>query len=415
MKGFKGNRSFYISVGVLVVALGASAFFYRKEAGKAKQVQKEVEDLTSEINVIRNSTPTDEHKRFLEKQKIEIEDNYRTIVNDLLQWNLSAQLTAVPAAIFVGDLRTTVGIVATAAARKQIVIDAKARNLGFDEFERVAPGPEEDILQLQRELSAVTDIAMLLIASDVYSIDYMARWDEALGEEGQTGVVMRGAGEATTITPARRRRSKLDMYDTVPFRVKFTCKYPSLATFMRSLSAPKGVVVEQGERKVTLPRNFLVVNDLRFRVKEAREEGAEVLRAPTTVRGRPTTWALVPEDMPSSLASVLLARGTQEALMRFSIWRRSTPEQKRLYVLENRLREQMSTDEKQRLLEEYKRLSREQDERTKLQGQGRPPEYSTITVSMLIDFVKFTDKVKAELETGKAKGKPAASVSTGSQ
>jgi len=414
MKSLKGKRGFYISVGVLILVLAGSAFFYKKEAAKAKQMENEVKDVAANLDVIRGTTPTEEHKRSLQEQKIQIEDNYKRIIGELRQWE-SVPLTQETAAIFVGDLRTTVGMVATAAARKQILVDPKARNLGFDEFERVAPGPEEDIMQLQRELSAATDISMLLIGCDVYSIEFMSRRDDALMEEGQAGPGARMPGETTTTPPTRRRRSKLDMYDTVPFRVRFSCRYPSLAAFMKSLSSPGRLLVEEAERRVSRPKNFLVINDLRFRVKDTREEGAEVLRSSSADRMRSPMLFIIPEDMPQSLGTSLLARNTREALNTFSMWRTWQADEKKIFVLRERLREMIADEERQRLTAELSRLTRERDERVELQGKGRPPDYNTIVVTMLIDFIQFNDKLKAEVEPAKPRAKPTAPPTTGSQ
>lgn len=414
MKALKGKRGFYISVGILVVAIVGSVFLYKREADKTKSLRKGVEDLASQLSVIRDGNPTDEHKRSLQNQSIGIEKDYKAIVSELLQWNYVPE-TQVPAAIFVGDLRTTVGIIAVNAAKKQIVITSAAKNLGFDEFATFAPGPEEDMLQLQRELSAATDIAQLLIASDVYTIDLVARREQAQMEEGQTSPGAIVPGEFAT-TPSRRKSRKLDLYDVVAFRVKFTCKYPSLASFMRSLSTPRKTVVEEAGRRVNRPKNFLVINDLRFRVKQTDQEREEILRTSATERrSLSPAFATIPEDMPPSLGQSLLTRDTRAALLFFAGWRTWTPEDKRIFVLEHRLREQIPDEERLRLEGELNRMRRDRDQRKQLEGLGRPPQYNTIEVTMLIDLVQFNDKLIAEVQPEKAKPKETPPVTTASR
>ncbi len=411
MKKPKGIKPFHISVVLLIVAITGSGYLYKREADKSKNLTNKVREAADSVIAVRNDTPTDEYRQILEKQKKEIEDNFKTIVNKTLEWNHVPEQEMSPAT-FQGEMWKIIGNVRDAAKKSQILVGQKAANLGFDQYAATPPAPEEDLPQLQRELSAATDIADLLIASDVFSIDLMARREDALMEEG-TGGTVRTVTEFGTST--KRKRVRVDLYDTVPFRIKFSCTYPALASFMRYLIAPKKLSLTEYGTTVERPRNFFVVNDLWFKVKETERDDADVMRSGALERARVAAWAMhgakappIPDDLEGALA--LWQRDPQGAMMLFRQWYTWTPEQKKLYLLEKRLREQITDLERERLAGEYERIKREFQDRQKL--QGRPPEYNIIEVTMLIDLVQFNDDLTAGLETDKAKDKRGTSVAT---
>lgn len=398
MKKLKGNYGLYVSLGILVLAIAGSAFFYKKEADKAKQIKAEVTQTRDRLNAIRMSEiPTDEHRQHLEQQKTEVEESYQKIIRQALLWNFV--LEPMSGLEFQGYMGNSVDMILAAARDEAILFDDKARYLGFEEYAVAPPSGDEDVLQLQREFSVAMDIARLLIASKVYSIDRMARRDEARMEAGTPSSVrdklLMEPGSTT------RRSAKGDFHDTVPFRVQFTCTYPSLAFFMKSLITPRKI----GRTDDPLPKNFLVINDMRFKVKELEEESDKIRRGtteriapiPYTPTGRRTT--LRPEDIPTDLpgANAMIDRhGEARALAIFRQWRAMSETEKEIYRLQRRLAEQISTEERQRLSAKLERMRQELAERQTL--KGRPPEYSTLEVTMLIDYVQFTDKLVAELE-----------------
>ncbi|NQT81506.1 hypothetical protein HQ563_00665 [bacterium] len=413
MKGLKGNYGFYISVGILGLAIAGSAFFWKREADKAKRLKADVTKWKENVNAVRLAKPTEEHRQHLEGQRVKVEETYKQIVMQALEWNHVPE--KVSGLKFQGEMNETIGLIeATARINNQIRIAPKARYLGFEEYALAPPGPDDDVLQLQREFSAAVDIARLLIASDVYSIDRMVRRDDALMEAGTSSSRYKFTpGETTT----RRRSGRYDFYDTVPFRVQFSCTYPSLAFFQNSLITPNRVGQEG------LPKNFFVVNDLRFKVKEADDEREKMRRdamdrALTVTRARAGRKGLSfrPEDIPEDLpgAQAMLDMYGHAALSFFRQWRTKTPEEKEIWRLQRRLGEQISTDAREELSAQLARMKRELDNRKRL--KGRPPEYSIIEVNMLIDFVEFNDKLKTELEPEKAKtARSASSISTASR
>jgi hypothetical protein len=302
---------------------------------------------------------------------------------------------------------TTTRLIEAAALQRSILVQPKAKYLGFEEYAIAPPGLDDDVLQLQREFSAAVDIAQLLIASNVYSIERMARGDNARMLEGQTSKTSRFLATETTAT--KRRSSKYDFYTTVPFRVVFSCTYPSLAFFQKSLLTPGKVAM--GQEK--LPRNFFIVNDMWFKVQDVREEGPEALTS-ALEKTRTATYRMggvaggktieLPEDLPD--AEGLLQTQGQRALWFFEQWRTYSPEQKEIYRIEKKLGQQISESEKATLRAKRDRMLKELAYR-KLPGRG--PEYSILEVNMLIDFVQFNEKLVAELEPDAAK--PSRSVS----
>jgi hypothetical protein len=411
MKGSKAAKGFYISVAVLGLAIIASAFAYKREAAKTKDLKKRVEDAYNELGGIRNGTPTEEHKRSLQQQRVVIEEKYQAIIREAMLWNVTPTEN-MPVEDFLGKMYTTIGTVLTSAEAKQILIAARAKNLGFDDLVEVPPTPDDDIVQLQRELSAATDIAQLLIASDVYSIDIMARREDALMEEGQSGPT---TGRIATDAAAsrRRRRPKVDLYDTVPFRVRFTCKYPSLAAFQKSLITQEKTRVQEAGRWELRPKNFLVVNDLWYKVRDIDKDTAELLRSTASSPTAQAYRGIIPDDLPGALN--MLNRDRQAALRFFQLWRTFSPEQKKIYSIKNRLGEQISNTEKERLEQELKRAERELEQRTLLQGRGRPPGYNLIEVTMLIDLIQFNQTMLAEVKPEKPAPEPTASSPTASK
>jgi hypothetical protein len=398
MKKLKGNYGLYVSLGLLVLAIAGSAFFYKKEADKAKQIKAEVTRTRDRLNAIRISEiPTDTHRQHLEQQKTDVEGNYQQIIRQALRWNFDpAPMSGLE---FQGYMGNSVDMILAAARDEAILVEDKARYLGFEEYAVAPPSPDEDVVQLQREFSAAMDIARLLIASKVYSIDRMARRDEARMEAGTPSTVrdrLLMDGE-----PTSRRSSKNDFYDTVPFRVQFTCTYPSLAFFMKSLITPRKI-----GKTDPLPKNFLVINDMRFKVKELEEESDKVGRGiteriapiPYTAVGRRTTLRLedIPLDLPG--ADAMIDRlGEARALAVFRQWRAMSETEKEIYRLQRKLAETtISPDERLRVSAKLERMRQELADRQTL--KGRPPEYSTLEVTMLIDYVQFTDKLVAELK-----------------
>lgn len=400
MKGLKGNRGLLISVGVLGLAIVGSGILYKRESDKAKRMKAEVDTARENLVAILNTVPTEKHKVHQETQKAQIEENYKKVLQEALRWNHVMEEVSGPT--FHGQmLWKTIGIVSDAAKARQVIIGPGAKYLGFDEFAVATPRPDvHDILQLERELSAATDIVLLLIASDVYSIEWMVRGDEALTIEERTGP-SRLRSDMETPTTAKKRVGKGDLYDTVPFRVRFSCTYPSLALFQRSLVTPGKVAVSEDGVVVRRPLNFLVANDLWFKVKQIGEGGSEITMAGALDRTRSATWALMSRGAPPELASIpgglgLWETNKTQALWLLERWRKMTPEEKEIYRLTQESGQgSISEEQKQRLREQIERLRREMTYR-KL--EGRPPEYSIIQVTMLIDFVQFTDTMTAELE-----------------
>lgn len=404
MKAPKRISGLYISLAVLGVALLASAYFYKKEADKVKTLRAEVATAADNLLGLRNKQPTEKHKEFVEKQREVIENYFQTIVKQMLRWNYDPREEWTPAR-FVGQLRETrdMIILAASASDRKIRIDPKAEYLGFDEYKVTPPRPdEEDIIQLQKELSAATDIAQLLVASNVNTIDYMARRENALMEEGSSSLTIR-TGMETTTARRPRTRIKADLYDTVPFRVRFSCTYPSLAQFMRALVTPNRVRVKEFGQTVTRPKNFLVINDFWYTVVGERPEDRELRRDDARTRATRGVAGIIPEDLPDALS--WYQRDRRGALEFFAMWRAWSPEQKKLYLLARRLREQISPEERGRVQAEYDRTRLELEKRLKYKGEARPPDYNLIEVTMLIDFAYFNDKLVAEVETEDSKAK----------
>ncbi len=390
MKGLKGISGFHISVAVLVVAIIVSGYLYKKEADKAKSLKAEVQNAADNLSGIRSTIPTEDHKEFLEEQKEVVEKNFDTIAKEVLAWNYIPEEEWTPPK-FVGQLRETKNMIALAAAAadKKIRIDPNAEYLGFDEYQVTPPRPdEEDMIQLQRELSAATDIAQLLVASNVHSIDSMSRRESALMEEG-TSTTLRVGMDTTA---ARRRvRLKADLYDTVPFRVQFTCTYPALTQFMKSLITPNKVPLREFQRAVRRPRNTFVINDFWYMVQGESERDRELRRLSGDDKARRGAMrGVIPEDLPDAVA--MYTRDPRRALTFFSYWRRMSPEQKKIWLWEKKLGEQISKEERQRLQAELERFKLEQAKRESFGGQARPPDYNLIVVTMLIDFVQFKDE-----------------------
>jgi hypothetical protein len=410
MKTSKQNRGFYISVGILGVAIIASGILFKREADKAKELRAKVVRAIEDLSVVRNAIPTDEYKQHLEEQKEGVEAGLKEIVREALKWNYPLEEATGPR--FQGQmLWKTIDIVTTAAKARQIIIGPKAKYLGFDEYAVTTPGPEENILQLQKELSAATDIIQLLIVSDVYSIDLMARREGALVEEGRGSSEFRY--EADLGTSIGKRRPGVDFYDTVPFRVQFSCTYPSLAFFQRSLITPGKVAVDEDGILVKRPRNFLVVNDLCFRDKGVEGESQLSVETGALERTRSASWALTERGMPPELADIpggvtLWDTDKPRALELLRSWRVWSPEEKEIYRKTYALHHETSIVDKERLMAEIERLRRESGYRRQL--EGRPPEYSIIEVTMLIDLIQFNDKMLAELEPGGVKGTGSAGV-----
>ena len=412
MKALKGISGFYIFLGVLGVSLLASAYFYKKEADKVKTLRAEVGTAADNLLGLRGKQPTEKHREFVEKQREVIQDNFQATVQQILRWNYVPPEEWTPAR-FVGQLRETRDIItlAASAADRKIRIDPKAEYLGFDEYKVTPPRPdEEDIIQLQKELSAATDIAQLLIASNVNTIDYFARRENALMEEGASSLSIRAGLETTTTARRSRARLKADLYDTVPFRVRFTCTYPGLAQFMRALVTPRKIRVREFGQTVVRPRNFLVINDFWYTVVGEREEDRELRRDDARTRAARGVAGIIPEDLPEALS--WYQRDRRGALEFFAAWRAWSPEQRKLWLLERRLREQIAPEEKARVQAEADRTRLELEKRLKYKGEARPPEYSLIEVTMLIDFVQFNDKLLAETQQKDAKAKAAAGSTT---
>jgi hypothetical protein len=390
MKGLKGIPAFYISVGILAVATAGSAYLYKKEADKAKSLKAEVENAADNLNTIRSTIPTEDHRQFLEKEETLVEANFKTIARDILAWNDIPEEVWTPAR-FVSNLRTTRDMISIAAATgdRRIRIDPKAEYLGFEEYKINPPRPdEEDMLQLQRELSAATDIAQLLVASNVYSIDLMSRRENALMEEGASTTVRLGLETTTT---RRTVRLKADLYDTVPFRVRFTCTYPALAQFMKTLVTPDKLPVRGFEGTVKRPKNLFVINDFWYTVQGESERDRELRRLSSDDKTRRGPLRdIIPEDLPDAVA--MYTRDPRGALNFFSYWRSMPPEQKKIVLWKKKLTEQISKDERERLTAELERFELEFAKRQAFQGQARPPDYSLIEVTMLIDFVQFKDQ-----------------------
>jgi len=390
MKGLKGISGFYVSVGVVGLAILASGYFYKREADKAKSLKAEVQRAENDLGGIRINTPTEGHREFLESQKEVIQANFKTIVGEILSWNYVPEEKWTPAKFF-GQLQETKNmVVLEAAARdKKIRIDTKAEYLGFDEYKVSPPHPDEEvILQLQRELSAATDIAQLLVASNVHSIDFMARRENALMEEGTTSTALRLGPDLTTTR--RRIRLKADLYDIVPFRVRFTCVYPALAQFMKTLITPGKVRLTEFGKVVNRPKNFLVINDFWFTVQGERERELELRRADAEARRKRGLGGIIPDDLPE--AAAWYTRNPPEALRFFVVWRTWSPEQKKIWIIARKLKEQISQDERERLQAELNRLILEWEKRERLKDKARPPGYNLIEVTMLIDFVQFKDE-----------------------
>jgi hypothetical protein len=415
MKKPIGSYSLYISLGLLALAIGGSVFFYKKEFDKAKRLRAEVVSTRDHIRaVIMSAKPTEEHRKHLEQESVKVEKNYQEIVRQALQWNYVPR--PMSGLEFHGYMGNTIDMIQAAARAQSILIHKKAKYLGFQDYEVQPPGLDEDVLQLQREFSAAVDIAQLLVASGVYSIDKMVRRDEARMDEG-TPTSLRdrliAQQEATG-----RRKSKYDFYDTVPFRVHFTCTYPSLAFFMKSLISPR----KYGENR--LPVNFLVINDMRYKVKEdeTREEREKLRRAGggTTLpsvpayapAGRRTRLRLedYPPDLPEA-ESLVLQFGEMQAYAFFRRWNTWSEVEKEIYRLTKKLEGQISGDQREELAARLERKKKEFIEGRNL--KGRAPEYSTLEVVMFIDFVQFTDALVAELEEEKEQPKRSvASLST---
>lgn len=404
MKAPKRIPVLYISLGVLGVALAASAYFYKKEADKVKTLRAEVTTAADNLLGLRMKQPTEKHREFVERQREVIQNYFQTIVQQMLRWNYTPPEEWSPAR-FVGQLRETrdIIILAASAADRKIRVDPKAEYLGFDEYKVTPPRPdEEDIIQLQKELSAATDIAQLLIASNVNTIDYMARRENALMEEGASSLTYRPGMELTTARRARTR-VKADLYDTIPFRVRFTCTYPALAQFMRALVTPRKVRVKEFGQTVVRPKNFLVINDFWYTVVGERPEDRELRRDDARTRVARGVAGIIPDDLPDALS--FYHRDRRAALEFFAAWRAWSPEERKLYLLARRLKEQISPEERARVQAEYDRTRLELEKRRKYKGEARPPDYSLIEVTMLIDFVQFNDKLLAELEAEDSKAK----------
>jgi len=417
MKRPKGNYAFYLLLAVVALATVASAFFYKREADKAKRLKADVSRQRELLEGVLFGIPTEEHREFLQNQKTQVEEEFRKVVREVRRWEYLPEGT--DALGFLGNMKTTIRLVLDEAKKRQVLVSPKAQDLGFGEYAMSPPRPEEDVFQLQREFSAAVDIARLLINSDVYSLDLMARGDEARMESGTSAArVFAMATESSTIKT--RKKPKYDFYETVPFRVRFSCKYPSLALFLNSLLTPEGVVIG-GER---YPRNFLVINDLWFKVKEVEGEKEKTLAAALS-RARAAAYLVtgprgpvgveLPDDLPG--AEMMLDRNREYAIWFFDQWRKWLPEQKEMYRIDYQLGQQIPQEEKEKLLAMRARLEKELSYR---QLPGRPPEYSIIEVTMLIDFVQFHEKSEGtrkalvdELETGAPKPKRSvASVST---
>ncbi len=404
MKGLKANYGFYISVGVLGLAVVGSGFFYKRETDKAKSLKASVAEWRENLSAVQLGIPTEEHREDLEQQKEQIQETYKKILSEALRWYYAPQkMTGLD---FQGNRLTTIRLIEIAAKQQNILIQPKAAHMGFEEYKTMPPGLDDDVLQLQREFSAAVDIVQLLIASNVYSIDRLARGDSARMEEGAS--TARLAYGMEDITAARRRKSKFDFYTTVPFRVEFTCTYPSLAFFQKSLLTPGRV--DMGNERI--PRNFLVVNDLRFRVQDIREQGPGALMELEKTRAATFTMATVtgtvteeiPEDLPN--AEIWVTRNPQHARLFFKQWRAYSPQEKEIYRIDLKLLQQIPEEQKAQLRARRERMRQELEYR-KLAGRG--PEYSIIEVNMLIDFVQFNEKLLEELEGKPPKTKLAAS------
>lgn len=399
MKRLKGSYGLYVTVGILGLAIAGSAFFYKGESAKAKDLKVKVADWRENLNAVRLGIPTKEHRQHLEEQKKQIDETYKQIVREALSWNYVPE--KISGLDFQGNMLTTVRLIGAAAHQHSILIQPKAKYLGFEEYALAPPGLDDDVLQLQREFSAAIDIVHLLIASNVHSIERMARGDNARMIEGQTTKSTRFFTRETTTT--KRRSSKYDFYTIVPFRVVFSCTYPSLAFFQKSLLTPGKVSMGQ-ER---LPRNFFIVNDMWFKVQDMREEGPEAFTS-ALEKTRTATYAMsgvagtrkveLPDDLPD--AEGLLLREGQRAVWFFEQWRTYSPEQKEIYRIERKLGQQVSESDKATLRAKRDRMMKELAYR-KLPGRG--PEYSILEVNMLIDFVQFNEKLVAELEAEPAK------------
>ncbi|MDP2896346.1 MAG: Amuc_1100 family pilus-like protein [bacterium] len=411
MKALKRISGFYISIGVLGVALVASAYFYKKEADKVKTLGAEVETARDNLSGLRIKMPTEKHRQFVEKQRGVIQENFQKIVQQVLRWNYVPPEEWTPPR-FLGKLSETRGmiILAASALDRKIRIDPKAEYLGFDEYKVTPPRPgEEDIIQLQRELSAATDIAQLLIASNVHTISYMARRDSALMEEGASNISVRVGMEATTGRRARTR-VKADLYDTVPFRVRFTCTYPALAQFMRALVTPGKITVKEFGQTLRRPRNFLLINDFWYTVPGEREQDRDLRREDARARAAKGMGGIIPEDFPDAVS--WYSRNRPEALAFFAIWRAYSPEEKKIYLLRRRLSEQIAAEERERVQAEFDRTWLEYQKRLKYKGEARPPGYNLIEVTMLIDFVQFNEKLLAEAQPKDTKTKATAGSTT---
>ncbi len=405
MKRLKGSYGVHISVGILVLAIAGSAFFYKRESAKAKNLKAKVTDWRENLNAVLLGIPTEEHRQHLEEQKKQIDETYKKIVSEALSWNYVPK--NISGLDFQGNMLTTTRIIKDTAQQHSILILPKAEYLGFEEYATATPGPDDNAQQLQREFSAAIDIAQLLIASNVYSIERMTRGDDALMLGSQTA--KRTRFFTPEITRTTIRSSKYDFYTTVPFRVEFSCTYPSLAFFQKSLLTPDKV----GMGKERLPRNFFIVNDMWFKVQTLREEGPEALKSALETT-RTATYAMtgaigtreieLPDDLPD--AEGLLRTQGERAVWFFKQWRTYLPEQKEIYRIDLKLRQQISESDKATFRAKRDRMMKELAYR-KLEGRG--PEYSILEVNMLIDFVQFNDKLVAELEPAPAK--PTRSVS----
>jgi hypothetical protein len=386
MKRLQGNYGLYISVAILGVAIVASAFVYKKEADKAKALRADVDKWRDQLNAVRLGIPTEAHREFLAEQKTQIENDFQRIVREMLHWGYVPPNKQLSTLDFHGDMLTSIRQIRAAAQRNRIIMGPRARYLGFGEYIASPPRPEEDVLQLQREFSAAVDIVMLLIGSEVpvYSIDLMARGDDALVEKG-TGT---GRGRIPGELPVTRRLStKYDFYETKPFRVKFSCTYPSLALFQKNLTSPNKVTI--GNQRY--PRNFLVVNDLWFQVQELETEGDRAremaLTTAYTLGSVGPVVSEVPRDLPGG--ELMMERDPLAAKRFFQYWNTLSETEKEIYRLDYKLRERLPDDMKEEIMAKRDRLRQELEFK---RLPGRAPEYSIIEVTMLIDLVQFYEE-----------------------
>lgn len=156
--------------------------------------------------------------------------------------------------IVLSEMQTVQSNLVKHAKKKHVILGKPAEAITFTDNigkgKEEPPKPTDDLIAIQKQLSAVRDIMYLLMESEVIEIRDITK---NLGEKS----VM-----------------KTEFFSAQEFEVSFVATYPSIARFLKMLLEPKKrpVQVDGSDAPERLPRNLFVVSDIMYESHEIEQE-----------------------------------------------------------------------------------------------------------------------------------------------